>query len=85
MTLVLELPPELESQLAARAVELRLPLDEYALRILASGAIPAPNVQNGAEILDYWKQHGLIGTKSHIADASAHVRTLRQAAEKRSR
>ena len=42
MTLTLELPPELESELAAEAARLRLPFEEYVLRILAVGRPPDP-------------------------------------------
>lgn len=33
MSIVLDLPPELESELAAEAARLRLPLSEYAARL----------------------------------------------------
>jgi len=42
MSLVLDLPAELETELAAEAARLRLPLPEYVLRLLASGRTPTP-------------------------------------------
>ena len=42
MTLTLDLPPDLEAELAAEAARLRLPLEEYALRVLAFGRLPVP-------------------------------------------
>ncbi len=83
MSLVLELPPELETELAAEAARLRLPLSEYALRLLATGRSADPKPSTGAELLVYWQSAGLVGTRPDIADAPGHARTLRQQAEKR--
>ncbi len=84
MSLVLELPPELESELAAQAADAGIPLSEYALRLLA-GQSSRPALRSGAELLDYWKAEGLVGTKPEIVDAPAHARVLREQAEKRAR
>jgi hypothetical protein len=85
LSLVLDLPPELESQLATEAARLGLPLPEYALRLLAGGRGPTPTLRSGAELLAYWQAEGLVGTRSEIADSSAHARNLREQAQKRSR
>lgn len=85
MSLVLELPAELETELAAEAAGLGLPSSEYALRILALGRIPALRPSTGAELVDYWKNAGVIGTRPHIADAVGHARDLRRQAEQRER
>ena len=84
MSLVLELPPELESELAAQAADAGLPLSEYALRLLA-GRTSRPALRSGAELLEYWQEEGLLGTRPEIVDAPSHARTLREQAEKRSR
>jgi hypothetical protein len=39
--------------------------------------------RNGAELLAYWQNEGLIGTRPDIVDASEHARALRQRAEHR--
>ncbi|HUY35162.1 MAG TPA: hypothetical protein VMV69_20625 [Pirellulales bacterium] len=85
MNLILELPPELETQLAAEAAQLRLPISEYALRLLAVGRIQVPTPRSGAELLAYWQGAGLVGTRPDIEDAPAHVRALRRQSEKRER
>jgi hypothetical protein len=54
MTLVIELPPELERELSARASELHLPLEEYAVRVLAGADVAAPKLTNGADLVAYW-------------------------------
>jgi hypothetical protein len=84
MSLVLELPPELESELAAQAADCGLPLPEYALRLLASQSL-RPAVRRGAELLDYWQAEGLVGTRPEILDARAHARSLREQAQQRTR
>ena len=85
MSIVLELPPELETELVAEAARLHLPIAEYALRLLAAGRIANPKPSNGADLVAYWQSGGLVGTRPEIADASAHARTVRQQAENRER
>ena len=70
MSLVLELPAELETELAAEAARLRLPLVEYALRLLAAGGIAHPRPRSGAELLAYWQAAGVVGTRPEIADCA---------------
>jgi hypothetical protein len=84
MTLVLNLPSELERELAGEAAQLGLPLPDYALRLLAAGRLPRSSLQNGAELLEYWRREGLIGTRPEIVDSPAHARALRQSAQNRS-
>jgi hypothetical protein len=83
MSLVVDLPPELETVLAAEAARLNLPLAEYALRLLAAGRIPNPKPRDGAELIAYWQSEGLIGTRTDIVDVAARARALRQKAEER--
>jgi hypothetical protein len=85
MSLVLDLPPELETELAAEAARLGLPLPQYALRLLAAGRGPRPALRTGAELLAYWQSEGLVGTRPEIADSPAHARALREQAQRRAR
>ncbi len=85
MSLVLDLPPELETELAAEAARLGLPLPEYALRLLAGGRGPSSAPRTGAELLAYWQGEGLVGTRPEITDSSAHARALREQAQRRAR
>jgi len=85
MSLVLELPPQLETELAAEAARLHLPLAEYALRLLAAGRVAGPQPRTGAELLAYWQGAGLVGTQPDITDAVAHARELRRQAVTRER
>ena len=81
MRLVLDLPPELKTELAAEAARLRLPLSEYILRLLTAGRVPSPLPRTGAELLAYWQGAGLVGTRPGIADPANHARALRLQAE----
>jgi hypothetical protein len=85
VSIVVDLPPELETALADEAARLNLSLAEYALRLLAAGLPPTPNPRDGAELVNYWHNEGLIGTRSEIVDAPAHARSLREQAELRKR
>jgi hypothetical protein len=85
MSLVLDLPPELQSELAGEAARLGLSLPEYVLRLLVTVRAPASPPRTGAELLAYWQAEGLIGTRPEIADPSGHARTVRRQAEKRMR
>ena len=85
MTLTVELPPALESELTAEAGRLGLPLPEYALLVLSTGRVLASPPQTGAELVQYWKQAGVIGSRPDILDSQEHARVLREQAEKRTR
>lgn len=86
MSIVLNLPTELESELTAEAAQFGLPLPEYVLRLLAEGraANPTPP-RTGAELLAYWQKEGIIGTRAEITESSTHARALRERAQKRER
>jgi hypothetical protein len=83
MSLTIELPPDLEAELAAEAAQLRLPLSEYLVRVIAFGRAPNPMPRTGAEVVDYWEREGLLGTRPDITDPTEHVRALREKSEKR--
>jgi hypothetical protein len=85
MSLTLELPPELEKELADEAARLRLPLAEYALRLLVVGRISAPKPSNGADLVAYWQREGLVGSRPDIVDAAEYARGLRRQAQTRKR
>lgn len=85
MSLVLNLPAELERELTAEATRLGLPLPEYVLRLLADGQALSRAPRTGAELLAFWQNEGVIGTRSEIADGSAHARALREQAQRRER
>ncbi len=81
MTLILDLPPDLENALSAEAAQLQLPLPEYAIRLLALNQPPAPRPLTVKEVIDYWREYGLLGTRPDIADTSEHARACRAGRE----
>jgi len=83
MSLVLDLPADLETTLAAEAAQLGLPLPEYAVRLLAARNGLRPAARTGAELIAYWQSEGLIGTRPEITDSSSHARALRDQAQRR--
>lgn len=85
MSLVLHLPPELETELIAEASRMGLPLPEYVKQLLLAGRPPRAMPRDGAELVSYWQGEGLVGTRGDITDSGRHARALRQQAEQRER
>ena len=85
MTLILNLPPELEAELATEAARLGIPLPEYAMQLLSEGRLAGSSPRDGAELVAYWQEAGIIGSRADIADSSAHARQLRAQAQHRER
>jgi hypothetical protein len=84
MTITLDLPPDLESELTAEAAHLGLSLGKYVLRVLATGRTTPALPKTGAELVAYWQKEGLIGTRPDIKDSTQHARAVRAEAERRS-
>ncbi|HEX8246177.1 MAG TPA: hypothetical protein VF541_21885 [Longimicrobium sp.] len=88
MTLTLDVPTDLQHELEIEAAELGLPLEEYAVRVLAGARFVLPPGQmpkTGADLVEYWERVGVIGSRPDITDPVAYARAMRSAAERRSR
>jgi hypothetical protein len=89
MTITLELPPALEEKLKTEAMQNASPIDEYALNLIEEGLMANPSdFKTGAEVVAYWRKHGLIGIwadRQDIGDSLEYARELRHQAETRSR
>ena len=83
MTLTLEIPQDLEQELTTEATELGLPLAEYALRLLYLRPAIEHAPKTGAELVTYWQNAAVIGTRRDISDSQEYARKLRQQAETR--
>lgn len=83
MTITLDLPKDLERELAAEAARLGVPVEQYALRLLSRQRRAADQLWTGAELVEYWRREGLIGYRPDIHDSASHARRLRRAAERR--
>ena len=85
MSIMLDLPQELESELVTEATQLGLPLSEYVLRLLSTRSLVEPSPTTGAELVAYWQREGVIGARPDIMDSQVHARQLRHQAERRRR
>lgn len=85
MSIRLDLPPELESELSTEASRLNLPLSDYILRILSTRQVLINPPKTGAELVAYWQSEGVINSRPDITDSQVHARHLRHEAETRSR
>ena len=83
MRITIELPPDVQAALPADAERLHLPLAEYALRVLSIQRPVTSVPRNGAELVDYWKTGGLVGTRLDVADTQLHARQIRSEATRR--
>jgi hypothetical protein len=81
MNVVVDLPAELETELADEANHLGLPMAEYIVRVLATGRTLLPSPRTGAELIAYWQSEGLVGSRADITDAPEHARKLREQGE----
>jgi hypothetical protein len=85
MSITLDLPHELESELGIEAAQLGLPLSEYVLRLLSTRSLDGQVPTTGAELVAYWQRAGVIGMRSDIIDSQTHARQIRHKAERRLR
>jgi hypothetical protein len=84
MSITLDLPGELEHELASEAAQLGLSLPEYAVRLLSAPRfVGAGAPKTGAELVAYWQAAGVTGSRPDVADSQAHARHLRAQAERR--
>ena len=75
MGITLDLPPDLEQELAAEAAKLNLSLSEYALRLLATRLTLAGKLpRTGAELIAYWQREGIVGSRPDIVDSQSYAR-----------
>lgn len=83
MTIVLDVPTDLEHDLQAEAAHLGLSLSDYVLRLLWERHIAKSSPQTGAEVIQYWRDIGVVGSRLDIADSQQHARQIREEAEHR--
>lgn len=84
MTVTLDLTPEEEAVLAAKARAKGLSLREY-LQSQVRELATVPPVTIGAQIIAEWEREGIIGYRKDITDSRAYARRLRERAQTRDR
>jgi len=85
MSLVLDLPADLETELSSEAEQLGLGLPEYVVRLLAAGRAQGKAPRTGAELVAYWQREGLIGARPDILDSQSRARHVRERSQRRRR
>lgn len=83
MSITLELPKRMETELTARAARLGLPVQEYVQRVLVADKTSPTCLAKGSQLVSYWRKEGLIGTRKDIHSSLVHARKLRKQAGKR--
>jgi hypothetical protein len=85
MSILLHLPTELESKLAAEASRQGMSLPDYVVRILSNGGQKSSDITNGSDLVAYWRQAGVVGSRNATIDSQAYARELRAKVERRDR
>jgi hypothetical protein len=85
MSIHLDLPLDLESELSTEASRINLPLSEYILRVLSVRPVLSNSPKTAAEIVAYWQTERVINSRPDITDSQAHARHIRHEAETRTR
>ena len=83
--LTLELSQNLEHRLTSEARRLGLSLEQYVLRLLGGSSKVEVRPRSGAEVVEFWRRHGVIGSRPEIEDPAVHAREIRRQAERRIR
>jgi hypothetical protein len=78
MSISVDLPEELENELSAEATQLGISLPEYVMRVLSTGLVRGKKPETGAELIEYWQNEGLVGTRPEIPDSQAQARHIRE-------
>lgn len=85
MILTLELPCEVEAELAEDARRRGISLEQHVLSLLAERCPSIRLPRNGAELVADWRREEVIGSRPDILDSEVHARALREEAERRGR
>jgi hypothetical protein len=78
--------------LKAQAEAREQTLEEYLQEMIeettleeADLALSIPPIRNGTDLVAYWQQEGIIGSRPDITDSQEYARALRRKAERRER
>jgi hypothetical protein len=85
MSITLDLPDELVSGLTDEAQRLGLTFGEYIVRLLATGRASGRLPTTGADLVTFWQEQGIVGSRPDISDSLNHARQVRDQAALRFR
>ena len=83
MSITIDLPRELSSELSVGAERLGVSISEYIVHLLSLALAKDKKPKHGAELVEYWQREGLIGSRPDITDSQEYARQLRDQAERR--
>lgn len=83
MTLILELTPEQEGHLHARAAQRGMNAAEYVLDLIRREPADKHKPLTGQEAIAFWERAGVLGLFADRPDSPTFARELRQRAESR--
>jgi hypothetical protein len=84
MSVQIDLPEKLAGWLSNEAARLNLSLNEFAVQILNEKAVCANEMPtNGRDLVQYWRDRGLIGSRKIVGDSADIASNLRRKAEER--
>lgn len=83
MTIILELPQELEQELSIEAEKINLSLPEYIRHLITVRQVLNNPPKTGEELVNYWQKEGLINCRPDIKDSQEYARQIRYEAEHR--
>ncbi len=83
MPQTVELPDDLADALGHEAARLGMSMPDYAVRVLASSCPSVAAIHDGADLVNFWRSEGLVGSRSDITDSQAQARQLREQAQQR--
>jgi hypothetical protein len=82
MSRTIDLPDDLADALAGEASRLGLSLPEYAAGLLAAARPLPTSIQNGSDLVAFWRAEGLVGSRPDLADDPDYARQLREQAQR---
>jgi hypothetical protein len=83
MSITLDIPKTLEQVLSAEATQIGVSLPEYIVQLFSLRPALNPQPKTGSDLVAYWQNAGVVGTRPDIKDSSQYARQIRAKAEKR--
>ena len=82
MTITLDIPEPLKQLLYQEADQAGVSVADYIVALLSQRTEKSP-AQTGAELVTYWREAGLIGTRPGSGESPDYSRQLRYRSERR--
>jgi hypothetical protein len=83
MSITLDVPEALVGELTVEARRAGLPLNDYVATLLVAARTASSLPRTGADLVEYWREQGVIGSRPDISDSHNHAEEIRRRAEQR--